>query len=323
LFSFNLKTLKHSYQDSTGRLFRGVIGVDEDGLWICNDDILYFWDYKKGLTQQFKLPHIGSYKYQISIYKVVSYQDKVWIGTRNGLLVFDKKSRQFNHYTTKDGLSHNLIYTIIPHKDNLWMGTQDGLSRFNIRHKDFKNYYQSDGLTYNEFNRASALKAKNGKLYFGGLNGINAFYPDVLDSLSHLNASPLVWKHFSKLDASTDSLISYNYDELDTSKPLKFRHGDKSFVFRFSLLSYMNPSKNSYYYKLEGYEKEWNFNKNTSFVNYVSLPPGKYTLRVKAKDALGNFGKNELAIPIIVYGPWWNIWWVKGCNYSGTFFAKS
>ena len=100
------------------------------------------------------------------------------------------------------------------------------------------------------------------------------------------------------MDAKEDTITTYKAATLNEEKPIEIFYGDKSYSFRFALLNYINPSKNTFSYYLEGYEKDWNFAGNSSFANYPSLPSGNYVLRVKAKDVQGNTGRNELSIPI-------------------------
>lgn len=310
LWSLDRSTFQFS-MDKNRNFHRGVIGIVEDGMWICTDETLFKRNDRNETVKAYKLPEAGRNKNQIEIFKVIAYQGKIWLGTRRGLWAFDTSTESFQQFTRADGLPENIIYTIVPHGEDLWMGTHDGLCRFNIRTNEVKNYYESDGLTHNEFNRESALKTRDGQLYFGGMNGINAFYPEALDSLGKLDAARMVWTSSNKLDRTSGTLTSYPVYELNQSYPIEYYYGDKSFTFNFALLSYADPAKNTYSYFLDGYEEDWNFVGNVTYINYPSLPPGAYTLRVKAKDAFGNAGSNELSVPIIVYGPWWNIWWVK------------
>lgn len=311
LYSFDIPTSTFSVIDTTQIFHRGVIYMLDDGMWICNDDFLMKVSLKGKMLEKYALPKLGMAKSSIEVFEVLPYRDKVWIATRRGLLEFDPKTATYNHYTQANGLSSRILYTIIPSGDNLWLGTQYGLCRFNMVTKEVHNYYESDGLSDNEFNRKAALKARDGRLYFGGLNGINVFDPNILDSLSQLKSASLSLTHFSKLDGERDEIIFYENSLLDPNKPIELYYGDKSYTFQFALLSYFEPSKNTYSYYLDGYEKRWNYIGHTPIINYPSLPPGKYILKIKGKDALGNQSLNELAIPIIVYGPWWNIWWVK------------
>lgn len=128
-----------------------------------------------------------------SVWCIIEWQSYLWLGTGEGLIQFDPDTHQvINQFTIKDGLPDNRVYTLQAAGDNLWLGTQFGLCRFNPSNRNSKVYYVEDGLSHNEFNRFSSLKAKDGKLYFGGLNGVNAFYPKDLEQYNEATAD-LVW----------------------------------------------------------------------------------------------------------------------------------
>lgn len=310
LYSFD--TLSKVYNLESEKIFvKGVVGIKDGQLWIGSSATLSKFDRNNKVSVDYDIPLAANPDNEVATYNVAPYRDKVWLGTRTGLVEFDPKTEQFKRYTKKEGLSSNIIYTMIPHGDYLWMGTHNGLCRFHIASKEVKNYYVVDGLTHNEFNRNAAFKGNDGKLYFGGMNGINAFDPAVLDSVARLEPSRLAWTKFSKIDGQRDTLQFRPNNQLDPSKPVELFHGDRSFTFHYALLNYLEPSQNTYYYYLENFELDWKYAENTAFTNYPILPPGEYVFRVKAKDALGNPGENELAIPLIVYGPWWSTWWAR------------
>ena len=50
--------------------------------------------------------------------------------------------------------------------------------RYNPRHKFFTNYDVFHGLQSKEFNGQACYKSLQGELFFGGINGLNAFFPD-------------------------------------------------------------------------------------------------------------------------------------------------
>lgn len=263
-----------------------------------NDDFEYFelFEQKSNLSSK-------------SIYSIVPYQGYVWVGTSEGLIRFNPENKEIITYTEKNGLSHKIIYTMLTEGDYLWMGTYFGLCKFNIHTGATKNYYVEDGLTNNEFGQKAAVKAQDGKMYFGSINGVIAFYPAQLDALEKSYSARLVWTKFSKLEANSNTLITYERYQLDASTLLELDYRDKTFTFRYALLSLSTPSENNYHYFLEGLEEHWNAAGNVAYATYHSIPAGTYTLHIKATDPRGNPSMNELAIPMIVYGPWWNKWW--------------
>lgn len=62
-------------------------------------------------------------------------------------------------------------------RKNIWISTHQGISKLNPPEKKFINYYAGDGLQGNEFTRTAVFKDKRGKIFFGGTNGVTAFYP--------------------------------------------------------------------------------------------------------------------------------------------------
>ena len=102
--------------------------------------------------------------------------DTLWIGTTGGLNKYVPASRTFIAYREKNGLPNDYVYGILEDAEGyLWLSTNKGLARFDPRKMTFKNYDRSDGLQGSEFNQWAYFKNKEGVMFFGGVNGINAF----------------------------------------------------------------------------------------------------------------------------------------------------
>ncbi|RFS13929.1 7TM diverse intracellular signaling domain-containing protein [Emticicia sp. C21] len=106
-------------------------------------------------------------------------QSTWWIGTSKGLIRYSVKDKKTEIYTTEDGLPNNFIYAIeIDKNNNLWLSTNRGIARFDTRQQRFTAFNLNDGLQAYEFNGYSSFQAPDGELFFGGVNGVNRFYPD-------------------------------------------------------------------------------------------------------------------------------------------------
>ena len=74
------------------------------------------------------------------------------------------------------------VYGILLDSNNgIWMSTNGGISKLSLEDGTFMNFTISDGLQSNEFNGRSSFKSKDGKLFFGGINGFNVFDPDSVE----------------------------------------------------------------------------------------------------------------------------------------------
>jgi signal transduction histidine kinase/DNA-binding response OmpR family regulator len=75
--------------------------------------------------------------------------------------------------------------------------------------------------------------------------------------------------------------------------------------FSFSSLNYINPSKNQYAFKLEGFDKDWIYSGNRNSADYSNLPPGDYILSVRATNNDGVWSEENLSINIEVIPLFW------------------
>jgi PAS domain S-box-containing protein len=237
------------------------------------------------------------------------YQDRegsLWIGTNGGgLNKFDRLKETFTAFTMQDGLPDNVIYDILEDDDGcLWLSTNKGLSWFNTKIKKFRNYTVRDGLQDYEFNRGTAWKSKNGKMFFGGINGFNVFDPKEIKLKDRLSKPPIVITSFKK--RSQEVKLDTSISEIDQ---LELSYKDTSISFEFAALSFSDPERNRYAYKLEPFDKEWIDLGNKHVVDHINLKPGQYTFRVKGSNNDGTWNEDGKSINITVNPPYWQSWW--------------
>jgi signal transduction histidine kinase len=91
------------------------------------------------------------------------------------------------------------------------------------------------------------------------------------------------------------------------TEKIKLSYGQNTFSFEFNALDYKNPGEIRYLYKLENYDNDWRDIGTERKATFFSIPPGKYTLHVKAVNAEGSIA--EKIITITITPPWWKTWW--------------
>lgn len=182
------------------------------------------------------------------------------------------------------------------------MSTNNGLCMFDPKTEVFKNYNERDGLQSNEFNGGSFSKSKSGEMFFGGINGFNAFYTGAIEDNRHI--PPVVITSFRKFNKEVK--LGSPICELTE---LKLSHRDYVFSFEFAALEYTAPDKNRYAYKMEGLDKDWNYtDSRRRYANYTTLPPGDYVFRVKASNNDGVWNEEGACLQITITPPFWKTW---------------
>ncbi len=233
-------------------------------------------------------------------------QGRFWIGTNSGgLNLFDRARGTFNHVTVEEGLPNNTILGMLEDKGgNLWMSTSRGLCRYDPQRKSFRNYTARDGLQADEFLPMAYFKGADSELFFGGPNGLTSFYAEDIKDNSYV--PPLVITQVEIF--SRNQTIS---GELSRMKTLELGHKDSIISFAFAALSYADPRRNQYAYKIEGLNEDWIYIGNRNEVTVSNLRPGNYIFRVKGSNNHGVWNQRGAALAMTMRPPWWQTWWFR------------
>ncbi|MCB9053812.1 MAG: hypothetical protein H6556_30810 [Lewinellaceae bacterium] len=316
------KILKE-FQDSKGKWdsLAGNIsflyqGKTNDWIWIATlSHGIYKVDKAKGRIQRYHAGKDSPVPLRDNQSNAL-YEDsrgRLWIANAKGLHCLDLATNQLSVYTTDDGLSNNFINGILPEGDScIWVSTDNGLCRLSIKTGKFTNFFVEDGISANEFNRISFYRSRAGRMYFGGLNGVNAFTPGphLLEKKEEEQEARILFTRFTKFDSESGNLINrisgFPPNEVITISPW-----DRTFAFEFSLADYRQPMDNVFSYWLEGYDGDWLPPTESHSIRYNNIPAGKYTFRVRAKAGLNNpeWNSQELAIRVVVLEAFYNTWW--------------
>lgn len=233
--------------------------------------------------------------------------NNIWAGTaNNGLVGFDNKGNRTVSYTKKDGLVQDNVLGILQDRSGrLWMSTGDGLVRMNAD-KTFKTFNRYDGLQGNTFNNNSYYKAADGKMFFGGYDGLVSFYPDSIKE-NKLPAPVFITGISFPQQANKESGNDAHYQRILPNTNLKLRYNQNVFTIDFAALNFINPGKNNYAYKLEGYDETWRFGAEPA-ASYTNVAPGAYIFWCKGSNNDGVWG-DAVPLKITIKPPFWKTWW--------------
>lgn len=239
----------------------------------------------------------------------------LWIGTKGGgINRMHIPSGHVQHITRKHGLPDQVIYGILQGHDNeLWCSTNRGLVRLQLQgarnettqELKITTFTDIQGLQDNEFNTHAFYRAANGELLFGGVNGLNRFFPEQLslDTSSapvylvglRVNHQPVDFAH-------NNDLLSAPLESLGE---LYLRHSQNNLSFEFALLDFSNPEKNRYRHRLIGLDSDWIETGTDRFAHFTHLTPGRYALEVEGSNGEGDWQPIHKPIRIVIRPPWW------------------
>jgi len=282
------------YEDKDGTLW---VGTFDSGLNKFDRETGTFVRYQRNRDDPYSLSDNSI----LAIYQ--DTQDRLWIATAGGgLNLYHPETNTFQQYTEKNGLPNNVIYGILEDElGRLWLSTNFGISRFDPETDTFRNYTVSDGLQSNEFNTGAYAKGLDDRMYFGGIHGLNAFYPSEVKNNTY--ASPVVLTSFTP---------GGNFDpELPQTEELTeitIGWPNNNFAFVIASLSYADPNRNQYAYKLEGFDNDWIYIGTSREGRYTNLSGGTYTLRFMGTNNDGIWNEGTQTVQITVVPPYWQTW---------------
>jgi signal transduction histidine kinase/ligand-binding sensor domain-containing protein/DNA-binding response OmpR family regulator len=252
--------------------------------------------------------------------------DELWIGTSlNGLFHFDSNLDLIQHYDVSNGVASNLSIQSMQSDqfNHLWIATENGLINLHPETNWSHTFHLSDGLQNDYFLRSSSYKANDGRLYFGGNKGYNAFYPE--DIKTNQTAPEIVLTNFTRFGKSV--AIGVENDGFVLSKPInqleQMTLGHKDYVigFEFSALDYTDSSRNQYAYMMQGLDPDWIYvDASDRKISYSNLAAGNYVFKVIGTNKDGIWNKAGKSLKITVRPAPWLSWWAYSA-YTLLFFS--
>ncbi len=289
-------------EDLAGRLWVGTLGGGLNHL-----------DRHSGRLARFRhrTDDVNSLPHDLVTALEVDAAGVLWIGTQGGGLSRLEGLGQrpeealFRTYTTQHGLPSEVVYGIqSADRDTLWLSTLKGLSRFDLSTETFYNYDTSHGLQSDEFNFGAHYRSPEGELFFGGVEGLNSFFPKNLE-LSK-SPPPVVLTGFFELGVP----ISLGRS-LETVRQVSLAYDVPVVSFEITALDFSTPERNRYAYHLEGLTDDWIDLGRTRRATFTQLSPGAYRLQFRATRVDGEASLGQ-PIDIVVLPPPWRTPWAYG-----------
>jgi len=236
------------------------------------------------------------------------YQDgagRLWVTAfGGGLSLYHPETDDFTSITMKEGLPTTSVVGVLDDEQGrLWISTNAGLVLYDPeKGQVLRVYDEGDGLQSKEFSYKALFKASDGELFFGGIYGLNSFYPSKLKDNPYI--PPIAITSVRIFDREVRS-------EMFDGDTIEITYDENFLSFEFAALDYTNPSKNRYAYMLEGVDRDWVNCGSRRYVSYTNLDPGVYQFRVKGSNNDGLWNEHGASITLRILPPWWMTTWFR------------
>lgn len=266
--------------------------TSEGTLWIALNAALFTYDPTSDSIAQ---PALNPLKAPGPA-TLLEAHDGLWLASKDGL--FHRESGLFKR------IEHELLVEVsnpIEAQDStLWVATSYGLVKVSQDRLKIQLIPEQDRTVSQSPNGRAVARSSEGKLYFGGLEGMIAFDPQVI---SVDEALPEV--KIDEFKIGNERILTHDGKAPDYTSIFHLTHEDLVFSFDFSAINYTHPQDLNYAYQLSGISDEWIFtsarNRRASF---AGLTPGQYQFHVKARHP-GSAWAPTKTINIFMSPPWW------------------
>jgi signal transduction histidine kinase len=261
-----------------------------------SNDELYFLD-----TINFKTSKKIPFPNTAGVRCYLTGNGKIYLGSNKGIFIINADGKILQQYNKTNGLPDECIYSMnFDGANNLWCSSNKGIFKISPD-GSLLQLTRQDGLQENEFNTNAAYKTPDGELFFGGINGVNSFYPEAIpdymtDVTIYLNQVKVNNQPY-KTDTATWNI-----------RKMVLPYDQNALSLEFVASGPQNSGQYVHQYKMEGIDKEWIQNEGMQPARYV-LPPGTYVFKMYASSY---FDKNAVALKevlIIIKPPFYKAWW--------------
>jgi len=296
------------HEDAQGTLWIGTFG---GGLKRLRDGTVTAYTTKEGLSDD----------RVASLWEDAS--GTLWIGTQGGGL--DRfKDGTFTAWRARDGLCSDTVFRVLEDDlGNLWMSSNDGV--FRVSKKDLEThtpgsgppiecvpYGRSSGLRGSECNGGSqpaGWKGRDGRLWFPTGDGIVVVDP------AHLRRNdrpPEVVVEGLVADGHNLAGGGPTSNAPSGGAPVTVPAGAERFEFEYAALSFLDPAKMRFRYRLDGLDRDWVDAGTERVAHYTRLPPGRHRFRVIACNNDGVWNEAGASLDVYIRPFFYQTWWFYG-----------
>jgi signal transduction histidine kinase/ligand-binding sensor domain-containing protein/DNA-binding response OmpR family regulator len=313
VFSFDVKTGQATHM-AFSETIRDMLVVGNE-LWIAKPDGLLKYNLQTGKTEKEFKQNIeaGNYLPKNRITKLfIDSKNRFWIATDGGgIVLLNRKTNSLSIYNSANcGLESNNVSCLAESKYGyILAGTSKGFSRIDVEQKKSINYSSKNGFSLSSLTFGSIFTCSTGELVIGGIDGMTIFREEALSNLGkpfNMQFTDL-WINNRKVTSGDNTGILKV--ALPYTTELELRHDHRIISFEFATDNYIKTNQPNFQYKLEGFDKQWLTMDASNSINYMNLPSGSYTLKVRSQINADDKNQNNIELKIKILPPLYARWY--------------
>jgi len=286
--------------------------LSPDGQLIANEDGRGLHFFKEGPDGLYHPDTLLPLSPTVSGFQVVPDSGWIWLATFNGLYKLQRTggSWKLEKEPSFPG-GYALTGILRDAAGHLWLGTQNGLVKYDPANHDHMTYSLSQGLQALEFNISACLRTRDGRLAFGGPNGLNLFRPEAIRPIAD-DARPVITQVLVE-DKEPENLFCQSDSTRNVTRirKLKMPFSQNTLSFYFAALEYSDPQANTYFYQMENLDENIIQSGTRNYARYADMPAGDYTFVVYANNSDGLLSDQQARMEITILPPFYDTWWFK------------
>lgn len=223
-------------------------------------------------------------------YVMTDSEGMMWLGTYNeGVLCLDEGTGEIIQFGKNEGLTDLSIKSIVEDSDgNIWFSNRTNLVRYDKSQGTLASVHDDWFIDGRSYSLVASASNDEGVVFFGGNAGITRVDTGI----------PLPEPQEKSLRLEQVIIGGKPADLVEGRVVLD--HDDGMLSLRMAAIDYDSGPYLTYSYKLEGRDRNWTYVRGEGIAVYSHIPAGKYVFKAKVRGNDGEWGTEELEIPIVV-----------------------
>lgn len=238
------------------------------------------------------------------------FNGNILVGTNRGLFVYSNQGELLHEIskTIPELVGTEILSLHCKANKQYWIATTNGLYVYDTQTKEYEIYYVDNYSNGNFYTSRAVYQDAQGRIHWGTMKGMYSFFPNAMQQ-----------KHSIRKLLFADLFVAYqkqlpvteNYNtHISQLKTLHLSYKQNIWGVSFDAICYNAPDAVEFAYKLDGFDRDWNYIDTKREITFTNIPPGTYTFYVKAWINNPDDAK-LISIEVHILPPWWKTWWFR------------